>query len=71
MGVCEGGSIPHITDLLLCLCAMFVEFKMLLTANLFIFSGSGIENWHSIIREGLVVGSGTKLQVSPPGNAWI
>uniref|UniRef100_A0A8B8DZB2 Poly [ADP-ribose] polymerase n=1 Tax=Crassostrea virginica TaxID=6565 RepID=A0A8B8DZB2_CRAVI len=30
----------------------------------FAFHGSGIENWHSIIREGLVVGSGTKLQVN-------
>lgn len=29
----------------------------------FTSSGSGIENWHSIIREGLLVGSGTKLQV--------
>lgn len=30
----------------------------------FAFHGSGIENWHSIIREGLLVGSGTKLQVN-------
>lgn len=27
-------------------------------------SGSNIENWHSIMRKGLVNASGTKLQVS-------
>lgn len=27
-------------------------------------SGSHIENWHSILRNGLVVASNTKLQVS-------
>ncbi|KAL4216613.1 Poly [ADP-ribose] polymerase 6 [Mactra antiquata] len=30
----------------------------------FAFHGSGIENWHSIIRQGLVNASGTKLQVN-------
>ncbi|XP_061172332.1 protein mono-ADP-ribosyltransferase PARP6-like [Saccostrea echinata] len=30
----------------------------------FAFHGSSIENWHSIIREGLIVASGTKLQVN-------
>ncbi|XP_048737676.2 protein mono-ADP-ribosyltransferase PARP6-like isoform X2 [Ostrea edulis] len=30
----------------------------------FAFHGSGIENWHCIIREGLIVASGTKLQVN-------
>ncbi|KAL5005203.1 hypothetical protein ScPMuIL_018659 [Solemya velum] len=31
----------------------------------FAFHGSGIENWHSIIRLGLVVASGTKYQLKP------
>lgn len=30
----------------------------------FAFHGSGIENWHSIIRNGLVNASGTKLQIN-------
>ncbi|XP_033749890.1 LOW QUALITY PROTEIN: protein mono-ADP-ribosyltransferase PARP6-like [Pecten maximus] len=30
----------------------------------FAFHGSGIENWHSIIREGLIVASGTNKQVN-------
>ncbi|ESO90051.1 hypothetical protein LOTGIDRAFT_123828, partial [Lottia gigantea] len=34
----------------------------------FAFHGSGLENWHSIIREGLVVASGTSKQVN--GSAY-
>lgn len=31
---------------------------------LILFSGSHIENWHSILRNGLVVASNTRLQVN-------
>ncbi|KAK3098777.1 hypothetical protein FSP39_023024 [Pinctada imbricata] len=33
-------------------------------SSTFAFHGSGIENWHSIIREGLIVASGTNRQVN-------
>jgi len=32
--------------------------------SIFAFHGSGIENWHSILRKGLINASGTKLQVN-------
>jgi poly [ADP-ribose] polymerase 6/8 len=35
-----------------------------LTGSMYAFHGSSIENWHSIIRQGLRNASGTKLQVN-------
>ncbi|XP_060070702.1 protein mono-ADP-ribosyltransferase PARP6-like [Ylistrum balloti] len=43
--------------------AVFRECKQQ-HGSTFAFHGSGIENWHSIIREGLIVASGTSKQVN-------
>lgn len=43
--------------------AKFQEFKEK-HGSTFAFHGSGIENWHSIIRQGLVSASGTNKQVN-------
>ena len=42
----------------------FFDEQKAVYGSVFAFHGSGIENWHAIIRTGLVNASGTALQVN-------
>ncbi|KAK7116819.1 hypothetical protein V1264_002433 [Littorina saxatilis] len=59
-------STPHQFLLLSSPPAQEKEFQELKAqyGSCFAFHGSSIENWHAIIRQGLIVASGTKFQIN-------